>query len=46
MKEIYNERIFQIFFVDLNKKDILTETITFHIIADFLKTPCRKQEGV
>lgn len=35
MKEIYNERIFLIFVVDLDKKDILTETITFHIIADF-----------
>lgn len=35
--EMYNERIFLIFIVDHDKKDILTEAVIFHIMADFKK---------
>lgn len=45
-QEMYNEKIFLIFAVAHDKKDILmwNEIITFYITVDFLKA-WRKQEG-
>lgn len=42
---MHNERIFLIFIVDHDKKDILTEAVIFHIMADFKKKSLKETGG-